>query len=267
LLTQFTRVARRNRHLAGAAMAPLVSKRKTRSQGPPTPPEKAKPAVEEDGPIPQVILAGDESDSDPEISTDGEESGEDDDGASMEEEEEGEDESGSEDVEDGDSEGLVLCVVCSLARLIEFLCAFGARWINWKVLRCVRGEYGSGEEGDESSGDEEEVDEDARNYVLDVMKDFLTGAGGGEGEGEEEREEKGNGASERDDEPVNPTAAEESDSSEDEVWSFSFSLQRSCWQNWKELHGQVLDVSVFGIMLSDAVFYFLDGRIGCSCLR
>lgn len=84
----------------------VVSKRKLRSQGPPTPEEKAKPAVDEDGPIPEVILAGDGSDSDPEISTDGEESGGDEDGVSMGdgEDEEG-DESGSEDEEDGDSEG------------------------------------------------------------------------------------------------------------------------------------------------------------------
>ena len=84
-------------------------------------------------------------------------------------------------------------------------------------LRCTRSEYASGDEGGESSGDEEEVDEDARNYVLDAMKDFLTGAVAREAEEGEEPENQGNRASEPDDQSVNPTAAEESDSSEDEV--------------------------------------------------
>ncbi|KAG0609240.1 hypothetical protein M758_8G169200 [Ceratodon purpureus] len=171
-------------------MASVVTKRKTRSQGPPTPEEKPKPkpVVEDDGPIPEVIVAGDDSDSDPEISTDGEESGED---GMSEEDGEGEAGSGSEDEADGDDDDF------------------------------DGSEYGSGEEGDESSGDEEEVDEDARNYVLDVMKDFLTGAVGTNGEGGKEEEANGNGVGEpegeAEGEAVNPTAAEESDSSEDEV--------------------------------------------------
>lgn len=61
------------------------------------------------------------------------------------------------------------------------------------------------------------MDEDARNFVLGVMKDYLTGATGRDVEGDEEDEKEGNGVSEANGEAVNPTAAEESDSSEDEV--------------------------------------------------
>ena len=114
-----------DREVGGVDMAPLVSKRKTRSQGPPTPIEKVKPLVEEEGPIPEVIVAGDDSDSDPEISTDGEESGEDgdEDGASVGEEDDDEEgASGSEDEEKGDSEGLVSVfgIFFLLSLLVEF---------------------------------------------------------------------------------------------------------------------------------------------------
>lgn len=90
-------------------MASLVSKRKLRSQGPASPLVKEDAVTEADGPIPEVIVAGDDTDSDPEISTDGEDNNED--GASMSGDEEDEDdedeESGSEDEEDVDSQGLV----------------------------------------------------------------------------------------------------------------------------------------------------------------
>lgn len=88
-------------------MAKLVPKRKLRSQGPPSPIVKENAVPEDEGSIPEVILAADESDSDPEISTDGEESGEDDDGESMDDKEEDREELGSDDEEDGDSQGLV----------------------------------------------------------------------------------------------------------------------------------------------------------------
>lgn len=165
-------------------MAKLVPKRKLRSQGPPSPIVKENAVPEDEGSIPEVILAADESDSDPEISTDGEESGEDDDGESMDDKEEDGEELGSDDEEDGDSQG---------------------------------SEYSSGDEGDESSGDDEAIDEEARNYVLDVMKDYLGSAGPRDVEEAVEHEDQGNGAGEANGQSGNPTTAEESDSSEDEV--------------------------------------------------
>lgn len=89
-------------------MASLVSKRKLRSQGPASPLVKEDVVAEADGPIPEVIVAGDDTDSDPEISTDGEEVDEDGASVSGDEEDEEEEESGSEDEDDVDSQGLVI---------------------------------------------------------------------------------------------------------------------------------------------------------------
>lgn len=53
------------------------------------------------------------------------------------------------------------------------------------------------------------------------MKDYLTGTEAKDAEQAEEHESQGNGDSKPDDQIANPTTAEESDSSEDEVQSLS----------------------------------------------
>lgn len=220
-------------------MAKLVPKRKLRSQGPPSPIVKENAVPEDEGSIPEVILAADESDSDPEISTDGEESGEDDDGESMDDKEEDGEELGSDDEEDGDSQGLVSIYIFCFIRLLWFCGNGSVGWyviwphtelhINWDGFSCNRSEYSSGDEGDESSGDDEAIDEEARNYVLDVMKDYLGSAGPRDVEEAVEHEDQGNGAGEANGQSGNPTTAEESDSSEDEVRILNCSLRSSCF--------------------------------------
>jgi len=56
------------------------------------------------------------------------------------------------------------------------------------------------------------------------MKDYLTGSEARDAKEPGEHENQGNGGSEPDDQTVNPTTAEESDSSEDEVLSLSNKL-------------------------------------------
>ena len=91
-----------------------LAKRKLRSQGPPSPPLQEEPAaavvgVEEDGPIPDVIVAGNDSDSEAESDDDVVES-EDEDGVTVADGSE-EDEADSDYDGEDESDGLV----CSLS--------------------------------------------------------------------------------------------------------------------------------------------------------